>query len=179
MKKNKQKYSKEIEQDVNKLEKEIKNSKMKAINNSAFLLAIPVIAHLLPVITAIQGIFIITIMLFNANGLKNAIYNINNYKKNIKSIKRDNEQKNLLLQQEIIKKEEELQPLAATLLENTEIIKENTEQLVENKDTQKLQLYSDALNIYEQLLYEYPQVSQENIEVEMDNQEVLKLTRKR
>ena len=172
MKKNKQKYSKEIEQDVNKLEKEIKNSKMKAINNSAFLLAIPVIAHLLPVITAIQGIFIITIMLFNANGLKNAIYNINNYKKNIKSIKRDNEQKNLLLQQEIIKKEEELQPLAATLLENTE-------QLVENKDTQKLQLYSDALNIYEQLLYEYPQVSQENIEVEMDNQEVLKLTRKR
>lgn len=179
MKRNTKKYSKEIEKDVKEIEERIKKSKINAINNSAVLVALPVIAHLLPIITTIEGVFIMTIMLFSANELKKAIFNINKYQKNIKSIKKDNEQKNLSLQREIIKKEEELQPLASTLLDNQEVIKENTDQLVENKDTERLQLYSDALNIYEQLLYEYPQASKQDIEVEMDNQEVLKLTRKR
>ncbi len=179
MKRNTKKYSKEIEKDVKEIETRIKKSKISAINNSAALVALPVITHLLPIITTIEGIFIMTIMLFSANELKKAVFNINKYQKNIKSIKKDNEQKNLLLQREIIKKEEELQPLATTLLDNQEVIKENTDQLIENKDTERLQLYSDALNIYEQLLYEYPQASKQDIEVEMDNQEVLKLTRKR
>lgn len=179
MKRNRKKYSKEIEKDVKEIETRIKKSKISAINNSAALVALPVITHLLPIITTIEGIFIMTIMLFSANELKKAVFNINKYQKNIKSIKKDNEQKNLLLQREIIKKEEELQPLASTLLDNQEVIKENTEQLVKNKDTEQLQLYSDALNIYEQLLYEYPQASKQDIEVEMNNQEVLKLTRKR
>ena len=179
MKRNTKKYSKEIERDVKEIEERIKKSKINAINNSIALVALPVIAHLLPIITTIEGVFIMTIMLFSANELKKAIFNINKYQKNIKSIKKDNEQKNLSLQREIIKKEEELQPLASTLLDNQEVIKENTDQLVENKDTERLQLYSDALNIYEQLLYEYPQASKQDIEVEMANQEVLKLTRKR